>query len=100
MTNTEYLALVQSAQLAAKKTDLWTQFPEIDICDLDEVFDATHRTIKDIAAQAGMSVRQLGLHFAIPRRTIGDWSADVASPPIHELLLIQEALGLLDVRRK
>jgi DNA-binding transcriptional regulator YiaG len=100
MTNTEYTVFVDAALNASEERELWSQFLDVDLCDIEEIYKAAHRTIKEIAAAAGMSLRQLGLHFAIPRRTIGDWSTGKRTPPPYVLLLMQEALGLLDVRRK
>ena len=73
--------------------------PEQRIADLGQIWDAAHRTFRDIAAAAGTSVRQLAMRYAIPRRTAGDWSAGKSTPQLHEMLAIQQCEGLFTVRR-
>ena len=73
--------------------------PEQRIADLGQIWDAAHRTFRDIAAAAGISVRQLAMRYAIPRRTAGDWSVGKSTPQLHEMLAIQQCEGLLTVRR-
>lgn len=73
--------------------------PEQRIEDLGQIWDAAHRTFRDIAAAVGISVRQLAMRYAIPRRTAGDWSAGQSTPQLHEMLAIQQCEGLLTVRR-
>ena len=114
MTNEQYFNAVCSVEnytdrdayvSALAAAEMWgdaenAPIPADRIADLGAIWDAAHRTVKDVAKAAGMSVRQLGLHFAIPRRTIENWSGGVAEAPIYTLLVMQEALGLLDVKRK
>lgn len=73
--------------------------PEQRIADLGQIWDAAHRTFRDIAAAAGTSVRQLAMRYAIPRRTAENWSSGENAPQLHELLAIQQCEGLLTVRR-
>ena len=73
--------------------------PEQRIADLGQIWDAAHRTIRDIAAAAGTSVRQLAMRYAIPRRTAENWASGANEPQLHELLAIQQCEGLLTVRR-
>lgn len=73
--------------------------PKLRIADLGQIWDAAHRTIRDIAAAAGISVRQLAMRYAIPRRTAENWASGANEPQLHELLAIQQCEGLLTVRR-
>ena len=71
--------------------------PQRRVDDLGRIYDAAHRTVRDIAAAKGVSVRQLALRHAIPQRTVEDWSAGRSVPSLWVLLLLQEAEGLLTV---
>lgn len=73
--------------------------PPERIDDLGQIWDAAHRTFRDIAAAAGISVRQLAMRYAIPRRTAENWASGANEPQLHELLAIQQCEGLLTVRR-
>ncbi len=66
---------------------------------LGEIWDACHRSFKDIAAAAGMSNRKLAERFLIPYRTAENWSTGQRVPPLYVLLAMQECLGLLDRRK-
>ena len=66
------------------------QIPQERIDELGELWDAAHRSVKEIAANAGMSNRQLAERFCIPYRTVEDWSAGVRTPPVWVLLMMQE----------
>ena len=113
MTTIQYLACVSETQnytdIDAYVSDLamssiWEDAEEAEIPadrieDLRAIFTAANRSIKQIAAAAGMSMNKLADRFAIPRRTVENWSAGVRTPSLWELLVIQEALGLLKVTR-
>lgn len=62
---------------------------------LTQIWEATHRDVKGIAAAAGLSCRKLAERFAIPYRTMEDWSAGKSTCPIYVRLMMQECLGLL-----
>lgn len=68
--------------------------PEERIETLRNLYMATRRTIKDIAAEAGMSIRQLARHFAIPDCMVDNWSCGSSECPVYTRLLMQESLGL------
>ena len=93
-----YVSALAAAEMWGDAEDV--QIPADRIADLGAIWDAAHRTVKDVAKAAGMSVRQLAFHFAILQRTVGDWATGVAKAPIYTLLAMQEALGLLAVKRK
>lgn len=83
-------------------SSIWGDDDEADIPatrleDLGQIWDATNRSIKEIAAAAGLSCRKLAERFCVPYRTMEDWSAGKSACPLCTRLLMQERLGLLDV---
>lgn len=113
MTNQQFYDCVAEAQIYTDResyisdlslASMWGDAPDAEIPtgrieDLGQIYDAVNRTIKDVAELSGMSVRQLALRYAIPRRTAENWSAGVSNPTTAELLLIQQAEGLFGVSR-
>lgn len=65
---------------------------------LGQIWDAYHRSVKEIAAAAGLSCRKLAERFCIPYRTMEDWSAGKSTCPVYIRLMMQECLGLLAVQ--
>ena len=84
-------------------SSMWGDVPEGDIPReridrLGSIYDAVHRSVKEIAADAGMSVRAMAIRFCIPIRTAESWcgATDAARQcPLYTRLMIQECLGLL-----
>lgn len=76
--------------------------PAQRIGDLLALWEAAHRSIKDIASEAGLSVRRTALGFGVPIRTAENWASGTHPMPVHISLMMQECLGLLDfdVKRK
>lgn len=68
------------------------EIPPERITELGALWDAAHRSIKEIASNAGMSNRQLAERFCIPYRTVENWSAGDRQPPVWVLLMMQEIL--------
>lgn len=62
---------------------------------LGQIWDATHRDVKQIAAAAGLSCRELAERFAIPYRTVENWSSGSRKCPLYTKLMMQECLDLL-----
>lgn len=62
--------------------------------DLYKIWTACHMEIKDIAAAAGLSARQMSFLFSVPSRTMDRWSAGGTPPPLYTRLAFQGALGL------
>lgn len=62
--------------------------------EIRTIYIACTRSIKDIAAAAGMSNRKLAERFCVPYRTMEDWSAGKSSCPIYIRLMMQEILGI------
>ena len=74
--------------------------PQERIEFLTKLWDACHRSVKDIAAAAGLSQRKLAERFCIPYRTVECWCGSRTSPsarscPLYTRLMMQECLGLL-----
>ena len=65
---------------------------------LGQIWDAAHRSVREIASDAGLSQRKLAERFCIPYRTAEDWCAGRRECPIYTKLMMQECLGLL-IRR-
>lgn len=61
---------------------------------LSDLFDAAHRSVKEIAAAAGLSQRKLAERFAIPYRTMDSWCMGERQCPIYVKMMMQECLGL------
>lgn len=72
-----------------------TDIPTERIDALGVIWDAYHRPVKEIAADAGLSCRKLAERFCIPYRTVEDWSAGKRECPTYTRLMMQECLGLL-----
>lgn len=112
MTNKQYATCVAEAQnyngREAYISDLamssiWGDLPGDDIPparmeQLGSIYDAVHRSVKEIAAEAGISVRAMAIRFCIPIRTAESWcgTTDAARQcPLYTRLMMQECLGLL-----
>lgn len=68
--------------------------PTARVEQLGQIWDATHRSIKEIAATAGMSCRKLAERFCIPFRTMENWGSGANECPPYTRLMMQECLGL------
>lgn len=69
--------------------------PDSRIDALGQIWDACHRSVKQIASAAGLSQRKLAERFCIPYRTVENWGSGVNVPSAYVLLMMQECLGLL-----
>lgn len=81
-------------------SSLWGDEPDADIPTarldwLGQLYDAAHRSVREIAASAGLSQRKLAERFAIPYRTVENWCSGVRSCPDYVRLMMQECLGLV-----
>lgn len=70
------------------------EIPAERIEALSNIWDACHRSVKQIAADAGLSCRKLAEHFCIKYRTMENWGAGTRECPLHTRLMMQECLGL------
>lgn len=107
MTDKQYTICVTEAQNYTDReayisdlslSSIWGDGPEDDIPparleQLGSIYDAVHRSIKQIAADAGLTQRKLADRFCIPVRTIEDWCAGKRTPPDYVRLMMQELLG-------
>lgn len=73
------------------------EIPEQRIRDLSKIWEACHRSVKDIAALNGLSQRKLAERFCIPYRTMEDWCRGVREAPGYVRLMMQQVLGNLAV---
>ena len=74
------------------------QIPQDRLEKLVSIYDAVHRSVKDIAAAAGLSVRAMAIRFCIPQRTVENWyciGKSARDCPLYTRLMMQECLGLL-----
>lgn len=74
------------------------QIPQDRLEQLGSIYDAVHRSVKDIAAAAGLSVRAMAIRFCIPQRTVENWyciGKSARDCPLYTRLMMQECLGLL-----
>lgn len=69
--------------------------PQERIEFLSQLWDAFHRSVKEIAAAAGMSQRSLAERFCVPYRTMEDWCTGKRACKLYDRLMMQECLGLL-----
>ena len=70
------------------------EIPQDRIAQLGHIYDAVHRSVKDIAAEAGISARKLAIRFCIPQSTLENWCMGVNKCPLYTRLLLQESLGI------
>lgn len=71
--------------------------PADRIDQLGQIWDAAHRSIKEIAADAGLNYRKLAERFSIPYRTVEAWYMGERKSPPYVPMMMQECLGLLSV---
>lgn len=71
------------------------EIPQERIERLGGIWDASHRSLKDIAKAAKLSQRALAERFCVPQRTMEDWCRGVSKCPIYTRLMMQECLGLI-----
>ena len=62
---------------------------------LGSIWDAAHRSVRDIASDAGLPQRKLAERFGIPYRTVEDWCADRRNCPNYVSMMMQECIGLV-----
>ena len=70
--------------------------PEERIEWLRQLWDAAHRSVKDICRDAGMTQRALAEHFAIPLHTVNNWCMEIRTCPAYTRMMMQESLGLFN----
>lgn len=109
MTNKQYRLCVAEAENYTDReayisdlalSSVWSDAADAEIPDeriraLGEIWDACNRSVKQIAAEAGISCRAMAERFCIPYRTMEDWSGGHHDSPLYMRLMMQELLGLL-----
>ena len=80
-------------------SSMWGDGPDDDIpqdrlAQLGSIYDAVHRSVKDIASAAGISAREMAIRFCIPQRTMENWCMGVNKCPLYTRLTLQESLGI------
>lgn len=80
-------------------SSLWEsdgKVPEERIEWLRQLWDAAHRSVKDICRDAGMTQRALAENFAIPLHTVNNWCMEIRTCPVYTRMMMQESLGLFN----
>lgn len=72
------------------------EIPEARVDAVGKIWDATHKSVKQIAADAGLAQRKLAERFCIPYRTMESWCGGQRECPAYVRLMMQELLGQLD----
>lgn len=62
---------------------------------LGKIWDAVHRSVREIADAAGLSHRKLAERFCVPYRTMENWCSSTNNCPVYIRLMMQQLLGLL-----
>lgn len=77
-----------------------TEIPTERLEQLCEIWNATHMSVTEIRAAAGIrSMVELAEHFAIPYRTVQNWESGQRECAPYIRLMIQETLGLIKIQR-
>ena len=109
MTDKQFVLCVQAAQGVAHRdayvsdmalSSIWGDEPDADIPaerleQLAAIWEAAHRSVRDIVSAAGLTQRQLADRFCVPYRTVEDWCRGLRTPPDYVRLMMQEILGLI-----
>ena len=91
-----YISDMALSSVWCDSPDAQTQQDRLD--QLGSVYDAVHRSVKDVAAAAGISVRAMAIRFCIPIRTAESWCGTTDAGrqcPLYTRLMMQECLGLI-----
>lgn len=108
MTNKQYSTCATEAQNYTDReayisdlalSSIWgdrleDDIPQARLAQLGRIYDAVHRSVKDIASEAGISAREMAIRFCIPQRTIENWCMGVNKCPLYTRLMLQESLGI------
>ena len=109
MTDRQYSTCIAEAQNYTDRdayvsdlalSSIWGDLPGDDIPQaridqLGSIYDAVHRSVKDIAADAGLSQRKLAERFCIPYRTMENWCGGQNPCPLYVRLMMQMCIGLI-----
>lgn len=109
MTDRQFVLCAQEAHGIADRdayvsdmalSSIWGDEPDADIPaerleQLAAIWEAAHRSVRDIVYAAGLTQRQLADRFCAPYRTVEDWCRGLRTPPDYVRLMMQEILGLI-----
>ncbi len=109
MTNKQFYICVGEATCYADRdsfiselalSSLWeddetSEIPPERIAVLGEIYDACHRSVRDIVAVSGLTQRAFAERFCIPLRTVEDWCTLRRECALYMRLMMQECLGIL-----
>lgn len=81
-------------------SSIWEDEPDAEIPperleQIGEIWDAAHRSVKEIAAAAGLSQKKLAERFGISTRAVEYWCSGQRTCPDYVRLMMQESLGLV-----
>ena len=94
MTTKQYSALVSAAPDYSSRAAFVAAFGD----DAGQIWDACTRSVKDILAEAGLTQAKFCERFCLPRRTVEDWYSGRRSCALSTRLMVQQLLGLLNVK--
>lgn len=108
MTNKQFYILVGEATCYADRdsyisdlalSSMWeddeSEIPPERIAAIGEIYDACHRSVRDIVAVSWLTQRAFAERFCIPLRTVEDWCTGKRECSIYIRLMMQECLGIL-----
>ena len=87
-------AYVSDLALSSIWGDEADEIPDGRIEWLRRVWEAAHRSVKDICRDAGMTQTAAADYFNVPQRTFGNWCTGSRECPAYTRLMMQEILGL------
>lgn len=108
MTDKQYSTCVTEAQNYTDRdayisdmvlSSMWGDDPAEDIPEdrieqMHRIYDAVHRSVKDIAALAGLNITNMAARFSVPYRTMQDWFSGARVCSLAIRLMMQECLGI------
>lgn len=112
MTSKQYSACIAEAQQYADRaayisdlclSSIWDDPEGAEIpADRDwvigSIWDAVHRSLRDIIDDANITRAEFSRYFCVPLRTVENWLAEIREPPLYVRLAFQQLLGLLPVQ--
>ena len=112
MTSKQYSACIAEAQQYADRaayisdlclSSIWDDPEGAEIpADRDwvigSIWDAVHRSLRDIIDDAKITRAEFSRYFCVPLRTVENWLAGTREPPLYVRLTFQQLLGLLPVQ--
>lgn len=87
------------------RSTIWGDAQDADIPttrleELGQIWDAAHRSVRQILADAGLSQIQFAKRFLIPLRTVENWCGERHACTIYDRMMFQQLMGLLRINIK